>query len=128
MSSDPFPKMTSKVDARLVRSKCSGLLFASINHHPLATEQSIISFLQAHRSLARGLSLLLPFHLHYSLTHDGCRQGKMCVEVQVSFCHGIVCREHVFWQVLPLGAEEYAQENLTGAFLHSGQEARCWSW
>ena len=28
-------------------------------------------------------------------------------------------QEHIFRQAFPLGAEEYSQENLTGAFLHS---------
>ena len=44
------------------------------------------------------LSLLLPSHFHHTLTHVGCRQGKRCI--QVSFCHEMVCREHIFWQVL----------------------------
>ena len=61
-----------------------------------------------HYDLWQGwLSHLLLSHFHHTLTHVGCRQGKRCVDVQVSFCH-----ELIFWQVLPLGAKEYVQENL----------------
>ena len=98
------------------------------HHHPSAAEQAITSFLQAHRSLARVAISSAAFPFSSYPTHVGCRQDNMCVDVQVSFCHEMVCREHIFLQVLPLGVEEYAQENLAGAFLHSGQEARCWSW
>ena len=35
----------------------------------------------------------------------------------------MVCREHIFWQVLPQGAEGYAQKILAGHFLHRGQGA-----
>ena len=63
------------------------------------------------------LFLLQPSHFHHTLTHVECRQSERFVDVQVTFCHVMVCREHTFCtEVLSLGAEEYAQEVLAGAF------------
>ena len=70
----------------------------------------------------RLLTHLLLSHFHHTLTDVGCRQGKRCVDVRVSICHGMECTEHILWQVLPLWAEKCAQENLAGAFLHGGEE------
>ena len=67
-------------------------------------------FLQEHRSWQGWLSDRLASYFHCTLqTLDvGC-------DVQVSFCHEMVCTKHIFCQALLLGKEECAQENLADA-------------
>ena len=54
--------------------------------------------------------------------------GSWYEGVQVSFCHVVVCRVHIFWQAHLLGDEGHAQENSAVTSLHGGQDALRWSY
>ena len=80
---------------KLITDSC--ILECTYKYIILLLQSRRLQAFSRHIDLWQGwLSLLLPSRFHHTLKHVVCRQGKRCVDVQVSFCHGMVCREHIF--------------------------------